>query len=127
MKHLYKAASHTLFKYSLAVAFILLLGLSAQAQCPNADFESGNFTNWQGRTGTCCPITTPGNGIVAGRHTIMTGAGIDPNSCGQVPVVAPGSTFSARLGNAGSGSQAERLIYTFNVTPKATLLYISMP
>lgn len=96
--------------------------LTAQAQCPNADFETGTFANWQGRTGSCCPINTPTNGIVPGRHTIMTGPGIDPNSCGQIPVVAPGGVFSARLGNASAGSEAERLLYTFNVTPQSNLI-----
>jgi gliding motility-associated-like protein len=122
MNHLNKAVSYTFNKYLLGVLFICLSGFYAQAQCPNADFETGTFANWQGRTGSCCPINTPTNGIVAGRHTIMAGPGIDPNSCGGIPVVAPGSTFSARLGNAGSGSQAERLIYNFNVTPQSNLI-----
>ena len=94
----------------------------AQSECPNADFETGDFTNWQGQTGSCCGISTPNNGIVNGQHTIMTGAGMDPFSCGNVPVVAPGGTFSARLGNSGSGYGAERLRYTFAITPTNTLI-----
>jgi gliding motility-associated-like protein len=123
MKHFYLLKPYSKYPIgTLCLLVFLVFGGSALAQCPNADFEMGNFTNWQGRTGTCCPINTPTNGIVAGRHTIMTGAGIDPNSCGQVPVVAPGSTFSARLGNSGTGSQAERLLYTFNVTAQSNLI-----
>lgn len=110
---------------TLRVALIALMAffcINSNAQCLNADFSEGNFNNWQGRTGSCCPINTPTNGIVAGRHTIMTGAGMDPNTCNNVPVVSPGSTFSARLGNSGTGSQAEKLLYTFTVTPQSSLI-----
>ena len=48
----------------------------------NADFELGNFANWTATTGTCCPINSTSPGIVNGRHTIMTGAGTDPNTNG---------------------------------------------
>lgn len=123
MKHFYPATTHIRIILSIACALLAtLMPYSAVAQCPNANFETGTFANWQGRTGSCCPISTPGNGIVNGRHTIMTGAGIDPNSCGNIPVVAPGGTYSARLGNSGSGAQAERLLYTFNVTPQSNLI-----
>jgi gliding motility-associated-like protein len=94
----------------------------AQSICTNADFESGTFQNWTGQTGSCCGINTPNNGIVNGQHTIMTGNGIDPFSCGDIPVVAPGSTYSARLGNSDSWYGAERLRYTFNITPNNTLI-----
>jgi gliding motility-associated-like protein len=94
----------------------------SQSICTNADFESGTFQNWTGQTGSCCGINTPNNGIVNGQHTIMTGNGIDPFSCGDIPVVAPGSTYSARLGNSDSWYGAERLRYTFNITPNNTLI-----
>ena len=94
----------------------------AQSICTNADFESGTFQNWTGQTGTCCGVNTPNNGIVNGQHTIMTGNGIDPFSCGDIPVVAPGSTFSARLGNDASNYGAERLRYSFNISPNNTLI-----
>jgi hypothetical protein len=61
-------------------------------------------------------------GIVNGRHTIMSGTGTDINTCNVVPVVAPGSTFSTRLGNSNVGSQAEGLSYTFTVTPQSNLI-----
>ncbi len=102
--------------------FLLSISVLAQSACQNADFEAGSFINWQGQTGNCCAISTPTNGIVNGQHTIMTGAGTDPNSCGNVSVVAPGSTYSARLGNDGSNYGAERLRYTFSITPANTLI-----
>jgi len=84
--------------------------------CDNADFSNNDFINWQGRTGSCCGINTPTAGIVNGRHTIMTGNGTDPVACDDITVVAPGYTTSARLGNSGTGAQAERLSYTYAVT-----------
>ena len=105
------------------LAIFLSFGVTnAQNGCDNADFESGTFQNWSGLTGSCCAINTPTNGIVNGQHTIMTGPGFDPNSCGQIPVVAPGSTFSARLGNDLSNYGAERLRYNFSITPANTLI-----
>ena len=108
--------------FSVLLVFYCVGNLYAQNGCDNADFESGTFQNWIGQTGNCCAISTPTNGIVAGQHTIMTGAGFDPNSCGQIPVVAPGSIFSARLGNDLSGFGAERLRYNFTITPANTLI-----
>lgn len=81
--------------------------------CVNADFSNNDFTNWVGGTGSCCGININNNGIVNGRHTIMTGAGTDPNACDDITVVAPGYTYSARLGNPSVGAQAERLSYTY--------------
>lgn len=89
--------------------------------CVNADFSNNDFTNWTGRTGSCCPINMGGNGIVNGRHTIMTGNGTDPNACNDITVVAPGYTYSARLGNPAVGAQAERLSYTYTVDAQSAL------
>jgi len=111
-----------------------------QVDCPqNLDFELGNFTNWQCYTGTAATSgtgasqtnvvsnivnTTPQNN----RHTIISSAttpAIDPY--GGFPVLCPnGSGNSIKLGNSGSGSQAERVRYTFTVPATATdfnLLY----
>lgn len=93
----------------------------AQQGCDNADFSAGNFTNWVGRTGSCCGISTPNTGIVNGRHTIMTGAGTDPVACDDIAVVAPGYAASARLGNSNVGCEAERLSYTYTVTAQSAL------
>ena len=98
--------------------------------CGNIDFEAGDLSGWTGFTGSnpgCCP--NPGfvsNGINAaandpnGRHTIMTGAGVDP--CGGFPVVAPAmpgyvaGTYTCRLGNGVNGSEAERMETVFTPT-----------
>ena len=112
---------HKKYLLILFLVFTKTIFLS-QSICTNADFESGTFQNWTGQTGSCCGINTPNNGIINGQHTIMTGNGIDPFSCGDIPVVAPGSTYSARLGNSDSWYGAERLRYTFNITPNNTLI-----
>lgn len=112
------------FLVSFALLIFLLIGRS-QAQCPdNIDFELGNFTNWVGQTGDCCStpqVFTPG--IVAGRHTIMTGPGGDPN-VPMVPMVSPnGGTYSVRLGNDQTGGEVDILSTTFMVTPLNTSFY----
>jgi gliding motility-associated-like protein len=108
-----KKAIRNLFFLLLVVA-----GDFAYAQlssCANADFELNSFANWTGTTGSCCPINSVLPGIVSGRHTIMTGPGTDPNTNGAVTVVAPGGTFSARLGNDDVGGEAEQLSYQIAV------------
>ena len=98
--------------------------VQSQSTCINSDFELGNFNGWSGQTGTCCPISTTSTAIVSGRHTIMTGTGTDPNTCNVVSYVAPGGTYSARLGNATSGRQAEKLTYTIPVVDASNSLFI---
>ncbi|MEY5132890.1 MAG: hypothetical protein RLZZ198_894 [Bacteroidota bacterium] len=107
--------------FSLFILLTSFLGVSQNnAGCPNANFSSNNFTNWQGWTGTYGnPAAT--FGIVNGRHTIINTPGIDPNTCGGLQMIPPGSTRSARLGNASTGSQGERLSYTINVNTQNSL------
>ena len=87
---------------------LVFLSINIKAQinqdCPNANFAMGDFTNWGGYTGTCCPINVPTIGIVAGRHTIMT-PGTDP-IVPALQTVPNGFTQSARLGNSSTGAQA---------------------
>jgi gliding motility-associated-like protein len=86
----------------------------SQSSCPNLGFDQNNFSNWTGYTGT---YSNPAQstGIVNGRHTIMTG-GTDPNTCGGLSRVPPGASWSARLGDDGSGAEGERLTYSMPVT-----------
>ena len=108
------------FKNIIILIILTLCGLISIAQCPNANFEFGNFTNWTGRRGTCCPINLPFVGIFPGRQTIVS-AGIDPNTCGGLNIVYDGN-FSARLGNNQNNARAEGLYYTFTVSPATTLV-----
>lgn len=98
--------------------------VSSAGTCVNADFETGDFSTWTGKTGSnpsCCTVSgtfTGTSGLVSGRHTIVTGTGNDP--IGGFPLVAPGGTYSARLGNNISGAQAEQLSKSFMVTSSTT-------
>jgi gliding motility-associated-like protein len=86
--------------------------------CNNIDFETGNLQGWTATSGFhplwnnlgCCP--NPG-----GQQTIMgntNAAVVDP--FGGFPVVAPGGSFSLRLGNSATGGQADRVEQTFMVS-----------
>jgi len=112
--------------------FICIVLLFSQNQvfsqvsgCANADFSQNSFLNWIGSTGSCCGINTPNLGIQPGQHQIMT-AGFDPAvGCIQLPMVPPGATFSARVGDGtGTGAQAARLQYNFSVTPTSNLIIV---
>ena len=107
---------------TLVVCMLSASSVSAQSSCPNTGFEDGDFTNWTGGLGSCCPISVSGTTIVNGRHTIMTGPGTDANTDGAIPVVAPGGgVYSARLGNDQSGNEAERLTYSMTVDASNSL------
>jgi len=116
-----------MYKYLIIIAAVVFLfKIDTQAQCPdNIDFELGNFTNWTGQSGvnTSPPPYVLVPGLVAGKHTIMSGAGLDPNVPG-LPVVSPnGGTYSVRLGNDLTGGEVDVLSTTFMVTPLNTSFY----
>lgn len=107
-------------KYTLLFVIIILIAIEGFTQSvnpcpPNVDFELGNLSNWKFYTGTCCPIATGLPGLpVNGRHTLMSGNGLDPY--GNFPVVAPGGgNYSLKLGNANTGSESERARYYVKV------------
>lgn len=108
-------------RFYLFITFVFTAQIYSQSSCPNSDFESGTLDGWQGQIGNCCPIFTTPSGIVAGRHTIMTGNGTDPNTCDMVRVVSPGGLYSARVGNDRVGAEAETLSYRITVTPSSSL------
>ena len=89
---------------------------------PNLDFESGDFSNWDCRTGNCQVVgglnvvNWTGTGPTPNRHEIIPGSSgaIDPY--GLFPVVCPnGSGYSVKLGNNQTGAQAEGLFYTYTI------------
>ncbi|RKR80714.1 PKD domain-containing protein [Mucilaginibacter gracilis] len=124
-KHLYRQKNILLFMV------FLFQQVALQAQT-NIDFESGSLSNWlffvggiggsygPGVVGT--PTATP---AIPGRHTLTTGAGVDPY--GGFSIVDQGFTaeptfpscnthkFSLMLGNDGSGAEAERARYIVHV------------
>ncbi len=91
----------------------------ASDPCENMGFEEGDFNLWTGYTGYCCPISATNLGIVSGRHTIVSGPGVDPNV--PINLLAPGGgTYSTRLGNDFVDNEAEKLVRTFAVTAQNT-------
>ena len=79
------------------------------------DFELGNTSVWNYFIGTCCPISTPtATAAVVNRHTLTSGAATDPY--GGFPIVSPGGgSYSLRLGNDNTGSEAEKARYYIHV------------
>lgn len=79
-----------------------------------------NYTALTGTGVTCtygsysAPFTY--NGVVNGRHTVMTPAdGYDPYSSSQLPCVSPCDGSSVRLGRSNSSSEAESITYSYVV------------
>lgn len=109
------------YQFDIAVNFT---GITVQPSCTNMNFNAGNLTGWYGTRGTSITGSagsiTPTYvattlGIVAIQQSIMSG-GVDP--CAGFPRVDPlGGPFSVRLGNNGTGANAEQLLQTFSVNP----------
>lgn len=118
--------------YVTRICCTLLLSMGAlfshaQLCPPNLDFEAGNFSNWECRTGTVSGvggnnvINWTATGQVDGRHTIIPGTSTNNDIYGGFPESCPnGSGYSVRLGNAASGNQAEGIAYTFTIPAAAT-------
>jgi gliding motility-associated-like protein len=110
--------------FCLTAFFCCKVALSQGGGCPpNIDFEDGSFQNWQCYIGN---VTSSGvTNIVnvspspptLNRHTIISSSSngvLDPY--GNFPVRCPnGSAYSVKLGNNQTGSQAERISYTFTI------------
>ena len=111
----------------------IMLSVSSFAQCGrNFDFSFGDFTGWQGDSGSVQVdnllqtswTVRMANGIFNylgywnNNHQIVSGSALDPNTCYFVPMVCPyGGTYSARLGNTNAYCFAEGLSYTAIVDP----------
>ena len=114
----------------------LFIGNNISAQCVNADFSLGDFTNWTGSVGenqsgvyavtgiSMVPGTsnTISYATALGRQTIMNQPNTDPNTANMLSVLPPNGSSSCRLGNPrtagcdGSNPQAERIEYSYMVT-----------
>jgi gliding motility-associated-like protein len=100
---------------------------------PNLDFEYGNFSLWECRTGTVQlvngsnEITWTDFARVSGRHELIPFTDTDRDFYGGFPRKCPnGSNYSIKLGNDLSGNEAEAVAYSFDIPATATnfsLLY----
>jgi len=80
--------------------------------CP--DFTNINADYVEAHTGnTSNPFDK--QGIVNGRHTLITAQGTDPNTGGALALLPPGENRVIRLGNEQVGAEAEALTYHFIV------------
>ena len=118
-------------RYILLITCFLLFslhnGFAQNANCPaNIDFEFGNFTNWDcfiGSTsvsGGTNVITLTPSAPMPGRHEIISAATAGNDPYGHFPQLCPyGGQYSVKLGNNGTGSEAEGISYTFQIPPSA--------
>ena len=109
-------------KYYAIIILILLNCLVTHAQtCPNfTDLYSPNVIAFTGNTSN--PFIT--QGVVTGRHTLITQQGTDPNTGGALHLLPTGETQVIKLGNEQVGAQAEALRYTFTVDKDNTVLLL---
>lgn len=119
---------------ALIILCFLIGNKALHAQtCPaNIGFETGTFTNWKAAIGSVRTdnsgkniITLTNSVATANRHTInISKTAVD--RYGLFPVLAPnGSNFSVKLGNEGTGNQAEGLSYLINVPADQDSLVIT--
>ena len=136
-----------LFVFSTII--VLAINNKANAQCANADFSLGNFTNWVCSTGDAQESLVNGtsaevyNSVVAGlvqgttnslpntvgQQTLITNTTLtDNNTGGALKMTPPNGAPACRLGNGlvvdcGSTTEksAARMSYTFTVTPSNSI------
>lgn len=120
-------------KNRLLLLSCVLISFFGKAQTcpPNIDFELGDLSVWNFYTGSCCAagdvpsITVGPIAPTPCRHTLTSAAGLITcataptgpiDEYGGFPILAPGSgAYSFKLGNKGTGGQAERARYYVHV------------
>jgi len=109
------------YTISLITSILIFVNTFSQTNCPNSNFGSGNFNNWEGYFGTFSqPALIPG--LDETRHVINIDQGVyDPYTNNGLLTIPPGEQFSAKLGNNNVNSEAEQLRYTLTVTPESNL------
>lgn len=114
----------------------LLAGLVSFGQsvdCENIGFEEGTFRGWERWTGEVSPYRLPGdyqlepgslhalNGELGHLITRLSD-GFDPNVREKIPLVAPGSQHSIRIGDLEAGGYVDQIRTTFVVSAEKPLL-----
>ena len=114
----------------VGVYFVCTYSTTGQANnCENVGFEDGNMSGWKISYGTIANdgsfviYTNEINGTVENEHIITNkNSGNDPKIYqDNIPMVAPGSDYSVRIGNVTRGSKFDRLQKTFTVSADNTL------
>jgi gliding motility-associated-like protein len=108
-------------------------GSAQSVDCQTIGFDNGSFGGWERWTGEFSPYIFPLHyKLEPGSlhdfnhqlgHTITSiGDGYDPNVKERIPVVAPGSQHSVRLGDLDTGGYLDQLRTTFVVPADKPLL-----
>lgn len=110
----------------LIASFLLLFAVVQTAAQDNIGFERGTFEGWTLSYGTVDEngfITLYRNekmGTLNEGHKIFSRTdGNDPRV--GIPMAAPGSRYSARIGNVSTGSYFDKISTTFIATPEKSL------
>lgn len=111
------------------ILFHPLLSYAQMTDCSNIGFELGNTNGWALSYGSVYDSNLQffygvDNVGTRGREHYITSAsdGNDPKiRVEAIPMVAPGSTHSIRIGNTDTGSTFSRIRTSFLVTPDNTL------
>jgi hypothetical protein len=103
----------------------------AQVDCANIGFETGTITGWIPTYGTVDDMSqkvvylNETSGTRNGEHYITRlSDGNDPK-INTIPMVAPGSTHSIRIGNTTTGTHFSRISTNYLVTAENTLFQYS--
>ncbi|MDR0205865.1 MAG: fibrobacter succinogenes major paralogous domain-containing protein [Bacteroidales bacterium] len=110
----------------LLFIFCFLFNTVAMAQCPDfLDLYSPNVTAYYGKG-----VDERGNpfeneGLIPGRHTLMTTPGYDPRTGNKLSVLPPGGGPSIKLGNEDVLFEAEALVYKYYVDVNNALLLLN--
>ena len=119
-------------RWLLLIPILLLSAAESHAQlldCSNVGFETGTTQGWVLSNGAVTDISqkveyqSEASGTFENGHRI-TGPtdGNDPKITSEaIPMVAPGSTHSIRIGNVTRGGRFDRIKGSFVVTPDNTL------
>lgn len=111
------------------VVFTSVLAHCQQTDCSNIGFELGSTLGWVLTNGTVTDAnaktvySADAIGSIENEHLITKlSDGNDPKiTAEQIPMVAPGSNYSIRIGNITRGSRFDRIKTSFVVTPDNTL------
>lgn len=114
----------------VCMIFVSTYSVMGQANnCDNVGFEEGNMNGWKvtngiiANDGVSVVYTNEVSGTVENEHIITNrSSGNDPKIHQEkIPMVAPGSDYSVRIGNVNRGSKFDRLKKTFTITAENTL------
>lgn len=115
------------FLLFFCVIFSLQTPASAQVDCGNIGFEKGTTLGWETSYGTMSELnqttvfSSETGGTKGNLHMVTSlSSGNDPK-VPVIPMVAPGSSHSLRLGNVVQGGDFSRIRTSYLITPDNTL------